>query len=42
MISGALRQKTTGEGKVLAVLPLIGGRARLTLGTDEKGYDEAW
>jgi hypothetical protein len=30
------------NGRILTVIPLFGGRARLTVGPDEYGYDEAW
>lgn len=30
------------DGRLLFVVPLIGGRARLTVGRDEMTYDDGW
>jgi hypothetical protein len=42
MIAEALCQRTLDDGRILAVLPLLGNRARLTLGPDEACYETGW
>ena len=41
MIPAAYCQRTLSYGRILAVVPLMFSRARLTLG-DEQAYEEAW
>lgn len=42
MIPGALFQRTLADGRIVAVLPLTYGRARLTVGRDEWTYDTGY
>lgn len=42
MISDAYGQRTLPDGRILAVLPLTYGRARLTIGRGEATYDDGW
>jgi hypothetical protein len=42
MINGCLMQRQLPDGRILALMPLFEGRARITVGVDQFGYDEGW
>lgn len=41
-VYGAFYDKRLPDGRVVAVVPLTYGRARLTVGPDELQYDDGW
>lgn len=41
-IPGALATRWLPDGRVLAVMPLVFGRARLTVGSSTLHYDDGW
>lgn len=42
MIAEAIYQRTLGDGRILALMPLLGCRYRVTLGRDESCYETGW
>lgn len=42
MIEGSLLERVFSDGRIGAVVPLTFGRARITVGTDERTYDDCW
>jgi hypothetical protein len=42
LIPGALAERRLPDGRILTVVPLLTGTARLTVGTDEQTYDNGY
>lgn len=42
LIDGALASRRIADGRIVALLPLFGDRARITIGNDLWGYDRFW
>lgn len=42
VIEDALRQRTLPDGRIVAIVPLTYGRARITIGRDEMTYEDGW
>ena len=42
MIEGTVCQKTLPDGRILTVTPMTYGKGRITIGTDEETYYDAW
>lgn len=42
MMDGYYFDKILPDGRVVTVMPLTFGRARITIGPDERTYDDSW